>query len=48
MLFRSDRTVLDRQLQDTISSFDHQDGLVVAIGEGKTSKDLRDAINQLR
>lgn len=40
-----DRTVLDRQLQDTISSFDHQDGLVVAIGEGKTSKDLRDAIN---
>lgn len=40
-----DRTVLDRQLQDTISSFDHQDGLVVAIGEGKSSKDLRDAIN---
>lgn len=40
-----DRTVLDRQLQDTISSFDHQDGLVVAIGEGKTSRDLRDAIN---
>lgn len=40
-----DRTVLDRQLQDTISSFDHQDGLVVAIGEGKTSKNLRDAIN---
>ena len=40
-----DRTVLDRQLQDTISSFDHQDGLVLAIGEGKSSKDLRDAIN---
>ena len=40
-----DRTVLDRQLQDTISSFDHQDGLVVAIGEGKKSIDLRNAIN---
>lgn len=40
-----DRTVLDRQLQDTISSFDHKEGVVVSIGEGKTSKDLRDAIN---
>lgn len=40
-----DRTVLDRQLQDTISSFDHKDGVVVSIGEGKSSKDLRDAIN---
>ncbi|MGF0108639.1 type I restriction endonuclease subunit R [Clostridium sp. SGI.024] len=40
-----DRTVLDRQLQDTISSFDHKDGIIASIGEGKTSKDLRDAIN---
>lgn len=41
----TDRTVLDRQLQDTISSFDHTLGTVETIGEGKTSKDLRDAIN---
>jgi len=41
----TDRRVLDSQLQDTISSFDHTFGLVETIGEGKTSKDLRDAIN---
>ena len=41
----TDRTVLDRQLQDTISSLDHTLGTVETIGEGKTSKDLRDAIN---
>ncbi len=41
----TDRTVLDRQLQNTISSFDHTIGTVETIGEGKTSKDLRDAIN---
>lgn len=41
----TDRTVLDRQLQDTISGFDHTLGTVETIGEGKTAKDLRDAIN---
>ena len=41
----TDRKVLDNQLQDTISSFDHQPGVVVTIGENKISKDLRDAIN---
>lgn len=41
----TDRTVLDRQLQDTISAFDHTLGTVETIGEGKSSKDLRDAIN---
>jgi len=41
----TDRTVLDRQLQDTVSSFDHTLGTVETIGEGKKSKDLRDAIN---
>lgn len=41
----TDRTVLDRQLQDTISGFDHTLGSVETIGDGKTSKDLRDAIN---
>ncbi|MBQ8836958.1 MAG: type I restriction endonuclease subunit R [Clostridia bacterium] len=41
----TDRTVLDRQLQDTVSSFDHTLGTVETIGEGKTSKDLKDAIN---
>ena len=41
----TDRTVLDAQLQDTISGFDHQPGSVVTIDEKKTSKDLRDALN---
>ncbi|WP_199407065.1 type I restriction endonuclease subunit R [Clostridium perfringens] len=41
----TDRKVLDSQLQDTISSFDHTKGIVETIGEGKSSKDLRDAIN---
>lgn len=40
----TDRTVLDRQLQNTISSFDHTDGLVETIGDNKTSKDLKNAI----
>lgn len=41
----TDRKVLDSQLQETISGFDHTKGLVATIGGGKTSKDLRDAIN---
>ena len=41
----TDRTVLDRQLQNTITSFDHKTGFVETIGDNKTSKDLRDAIN---
>jgi len=41
----TDRTVLDRQLQDTVSSLDHTLGTVETIGDGKSSKDLRDAIN---
>lgn len=41
----TDRKVLDNQLQDTITGFEHQKGVVVTIGENKTSKDLRDAIN---
>ena len=41
----TDRTVLDAQLQETISGFDHQMGAVVTIDEKKTSKDLRDALN---
>lgn len=41
----TDRTVLDRQLQNTISSFDHTQGLVETIGEKKTSRDLKNAIN---
>ena len=44
----TDRTVLDAQLQETISSFDHTLGAVETIGEDKTSKDLRDAINEGR
>ena len=41
----TDRTVLDAQLQETISSFDHTLGTVETIGENKNSHDLRDAIN---
>jgi type I restriction enzyme R subunit len=41
----TDRTVLDAQLQETVSSFDHTLGSVVTIDEKKNSKDLRDAIN---
>lgn len=41
----TDRTVLDAQLQETISGFDHTLGTVETIGEGKNSKHLRDAIN---
>ena len=41
----TDRRVLDAQLQETISGFDHTLGAVETIGEDKTSKQLRDAIN---
>lgn len=41
----TDRRVLDGQLQETISGFDHVIGSVVTIGKDKTSADLRDAIN---
>ena len=41
----TDRTVLDAQLQETISGFDHTMGAVETIGEDKNSRDLRDAIN---
>ena len=41
----TDRRVLDSQLQETISRFDHAVGSVVTIGKDKTSADLRDAIN---
>ncbi len=44
----TDRTVLDRQLQDTITSFDATTGLVETIGENKSSKDLLKAINDGR
>lgn len=41
----TDRRVLDSQLQETISGFDHAIGSVVTISKDKTSADLRDAIN---
>lgn len=41
----TDRTVLDRQLQNTITSFDHTPGFVETIDDTKHSKDLKDAIN---
>ncbi len=41
----TDRRVLDSQLQDTISGFDHIEGMVETIDEKKKSTDLRDAIN---
>ncbi len=41
----TDRTILDSQLQETIYSFDHTEGVVEKIDEKKKSTDLRDAIN---
>ena len=41
----TDRTVLDAQLQQTISGFDHTLGTVETIGEGKSSQDLKQALN---
>ena len=41
----TDRTVLDAQLQETISGFDHTLGVVETIDDKKSSRDLRDAIN---
>ena len=41
----TDRRVLDKQLQDTISGFDHVAGVVEAINDKKTSQDLKDALN---
>lgn len=41
----TDRTVLDRQLQNTITSFDHTTGQVATIDDKKTSQDLKAAIN---
>ena len=41
----TDRRVLDKQLRETITEFDHTEGLVEAIDEKKTSQNLKDAIN---
>ena len=41
----TDRKVLDKQLQDTIYQFEHQKGVVVKIDDEKSSKDLKEAIN---
>ena len=41
----TDRKVLDSQLQETISGFDHTLGTVETIDDKKNSYDLRDAIN---
>src|SRR5699024_4762091 len=45
ILIVTDRTVLDRQLQNTLMSFEHTTGQVETIGENKTSQHLKDAIN---
>lgn len=44
----TDRTVLDRQLQKTITSFDHTPGFVETIDDTKRSRDLKQAINDER
>lgn len=41
----TDRTVLDRQLQETISGFDHTLGAIETIDDKKNSQNLKDAIN---
>lgn len=45
ILIVTDRTILDRQLQDTLMSFEHTTGQVETIGENKTAQDLKNAIN---
>jgi type I restriction enzyme, R subunit len=40
----TDRLVLDRQLQDTVTGFSHTPGSIASIGDGKTSADLRAAL----
>lgn len=40
----TDRRILDRQLQNTIRQLEQTRGVVETIGEGKTSKDLREAL----
>lgn len=44
----SDRRVLDKQLQETIKSIDHTEGVIAAIDEGQSSKDLQAAIESGR
>lgn len=41
----NDRTVLDKQTQDTIYGFDHVKGVVMKIDDKKDSSDLKNAIN---
>jgi len=41
----TDRRVLDAQLQETISGFDHQIGSVCVINKDMNASDLRDALN---
>jgi len=41
----NDRTVLDRQTQNTIYGFDHTKGVVEKIDDDKHSSDLKEAIN---
>lgn len=40
----TDRVVLDRQLQDTVASFDHTPGMIENIDDKKSSKDLKAAL----
>lgn len=40
----TDRVVLDRQLQATVSGFDHTPGMIVTIGKNQTSADLQEAL----
>lgn len=44
----TDRRVLDRQLQNTIRGLDHTEGVVAAIDDRKSSKDLQEAIESGR
>jgi type I restriction enzyme R subunit len=44
----TDRVVLDRQMQDTVTGFSHTPGSIVTIGDGKTSADLRAALESVQ
>lgn len=44
VIIMTDRVVVDRQLQDAVYAMEHKQGLVKALGEECTSKDLADAL----
>ena len=45
IIVMTDRIIVDRQLQDAISSLSHKSGLLKVLGDGCKAEDLKNAIN---